>query len=149
MKKHILLLALFISSIALHSCNQKENEAKEEACATTQVNPNGESELALMMRDMAKLSEANAIALREGKELAPYKGEFSAMLKAERTMHDIDEDFYQGMAKSYLNNIDKLYAAPASERITLHNNMIESCQACHNQICPGPLKRIDKMLVNL
>ena len=147
MKKLILCLAIVSLVLGLNAC--KSEKEKEETCAPTSLNPNGDSELALLMRDMAKLSEANAIALREGKELAPYKGEFTPMKTAERTMKDFDETFFQGMSDIYLANMQKLYEAKPEDRISLHNNVVESCQACHNQICPGPLKRIDKMLVKL
>ncbi|MBK9636653.1 MAG: hypothetical protein IPO63_02095 [Bacteroidetes bacterium] len=147
MKKFILCLGIVALVFGLNAC--KSEKEKEEACAPTSLNPNGDSELALLMRDMAKLSEANAISLREGKELALYKGEFNSMKKAERTMKDLDETFFQGMADTYLTNMQKLYDAKPEDRISLHNNVVESCQACHNQICPGPLKRIDKMLVKI
>jgi hypothetical protein len=147
MKKLILCLGIVALVLGQNAC--KSEKAKEETCAPAALNPNGDSELALLMRDMAKLTETNAIALREGKELTPYKGEYTAMKKAERTMHDIDETFFQGMSDTYLNNMQKLYDAKPEDRIALHNNVVESCQACHNQICPGPLKRIDKMLVKL
>ncbi len=135
---------LFISS----GCQQQkaENEKKkEENCAP--LNPNGDSELSLLMRKMAKLGEENALALREGRELVPYEGGFEAMLSASRSMH-VEEEFFQGMAKNYLNNLEKLYAADAADRVALHNNMIQSCQSCHGETCRGPLKRIDKMLVS-
>ena len=147
MKKFILCLGIVALVFGLNAC--KSEKEKEEACAPTSLNPNGDSELALLMRDMAKLSEDNAIALREGKELVPYNGEFTAMKKAERTMKDFDETFFQGMSDKYLSDMQKLYEAKPAERIALHNNVVESCQACHNQICPGPLKRIDKMLVKI
>lgn len=147
MKKIILCLGIVVIVGGLNAC--KSEKEKEENCSPTSLNPNGDSELAILMRDMAKISEANAIALREGKELAPYHGEFEAMKKADRTMKDFDETFFQGMSDSYLNNMQKLYEAKPEDRIALHNNVVESCQACHNQICPGPLKRIDKMLVKI
>lgn len=147
MKKFILCLGIIALVLGVNAC--KSEKEKEEACAPESLNPNGDSELALMMRDMAKLSEDNAIALREGKELVPYKGEFTAMKKAERTMKDFDETFFQGMSDKYLSDMQKLYEAKPEDRIALHNNVVESCQACHNQICPGPLKRIDKMIVKL
>lgn len=147
MKKLILCLSIVALVAGLNAC--KSEKEKEENCSPTSLNPNGDSELAILMRDMAKISEANAIALREGKELAPYNGEFASMKKADRTMKDFDETFFQGMSDSYLMAMKKLYEAKPEDRISLHNNVVETCQACHNQICPGPLNRIDKMLVNL
>lgn len=137
---------LFLTSIVpLQSCKQEEQKT-DQACAP--LNPNGDSELSLIMRKMATLAEQNAIAIREGKELAPYDGSFDKMLDAERSMH-IEEDFFQGMAKTYIATINKLYEAKPEERVALHNNLIQTCQSCHNETCRGPLKRIDKMMVTL
>ena len=97
MKKIIVCLGIVSLVLGMNAC--KSEKGKEEACAPASLNPNGDSELALLMRDMAKLSEDNAIALREGKELVPYNGEFTAMKKAERTMKDFDETFFQGMLR--------------------------------------------------
>ncbi len=138
----IFFLALIMT---LHSCKQEEQKA-DQACAP--LNPNGDSELSLLMRKMATLAEENAIAIREGKELAPYDGSFDKMLNAKRSMH-IEEDFFQGMAKTYISTINKLYEAKPEDRLALHNNLIQTCQSCHGETCRGPLKRIDKMLVTL
>ncbi len=131
--------------MTLQSCKQEEQKT-DQACAP--LNPNGDSELSLLMRKMATLAEENAIAIREGKELAPYDGSFDKMLNAKRSMH-IEEDFFQGMAKTYISTINKLYEAKPEDRLALHNNLIQTCQSCHGETCRGPLKRIDKMLVTL
>ena len=148
MKKNLTFLALIIALVAVQACNTNETKkqaAKGDTCAP--LNPNGDSELALLMREMAKLGEMNAVAIREGKDLAPYEGQFEKMLTAKRTMH-IEEDFFQGMAKTYLANINKLYAAKPEDRVIFHNNLIQTCQSCHAETCRGPLKRIDKMIVS-
>lgn len=145
MKTKIVLFLLLVMGISLTACKQKE-KAESESCAP--LNPNGDSELALLMRKMAKLNEDNALALREGKELVPYDGSFEKEIySAERSMK-VEEDFFQGSAKAYIGHLNKLYAAgPQDDKVALHNNVVQACQDCHGQTCRGPLKRIDKMLV--
>lgn len=149
MKRYAVVSAVLLG-LSAGSCTQEKNStAGGDSTATcAPLNPNGDSELAIMMRNMALLSEANAAALREGKELVAYDGSFSGMFQAERSMK-IDDVLFEGMGKSYLATLEQLYKAPVEERVALHNNLIQTCQACHEQSCRGPLKRIDKMLVKL
>lgn len=147
MKVWIVLAISMAFVLALVACNPKEKEtAAKENCAP--LNPNGDSELAVLMREMTKLCEQNAAALKQGRELIPYDGHFSSITDAERSMN-VDEQFYLGMAKAYLSNLDELYKAAPEKRIELHNNLVKSCQDCHSQTCRGPLKRIDKMLISI
>ncbi|MFN8154270.1 MAG: hypothetical protein U0Y08_08280 [Bacteroidia bacterium] len=145
MRTKIILLLVLVLGVSLHACKQKEN-AEGESCAP--LNPNGDSELALLMRKMAKLNEDNAAALRAGKELVPYDGSFEKEIYTAQRSMKVEEDFFQGMAKSYIGHLNKLYAAgPTDDKAALHNNVVQACQDCHGQTCRGPLKRIDKMLV--
>lgn len=147
MKKWNVFAICMVFVLALMACNTKEKQtADKEQCAP--LNPNGDSELAVLMREMAKLSEENALALKSGKDLVPYDGRFSKIVNAERSMN-VDEQFYRGMANVYLSHLDELYKAAPEKRIELHNNLVKSCQDCHSQTCRGPLKRIDKMMVSV
>lgn len=144
--KYISLLVIVLALIA-GACNEGKKEGAEgESCSP--LNPNGDSELALLMRKMAKLNEENAVALRAGKELVPYDGSFEKVIFTAKRSMKVEEGFYQGMAKAYIGHLNKLYAAgPGEDKALLHNNVVQACQDCHNQTCRGPLKRIDKMIV--
>lgn len=121
-------------------------ESQAESCAP--LNPNGDSERALMMREMTRLAEGNAEALRKGGELLPYNGEFEKLASTSGTM-TVDEDFFDAMSKGYLVHLKELYSSTPEKRIEAHNNLVQSCQDCHAQTCRGPLKRIDNMMVNI
>lgn len=126
--------------------SKNEQEAQTENCGP--LNPNGDSERALMMREMTRLAEENAEALRKGGDLLPYNGEFEKLASTAGTM-TVDEDFFKAMSEGYLVHMKELYSAAPEKRIEAHNNLIQSCQDCHAQTCRGPLKRIDKMMVNI
>lgn len=147
MTRSVLFLVV-LGCIFTGACKSgNENKVAEEGNAEcAPLNPNGDSELAILMREMTIHAEKNATALREGRELLPYEGQFDSIFNAKRSMK-VDDQFFQGMATAYVGNLKKLYSAPQSERMALHNNVINSCQDCHAQTCRGPLKRIDRMLV--
>ena len=149
MSRFIFSAVVFLCAV-LTACTSQEQKAASEkdAAACAPLNPNGDSELAVLMREMTQHAEKNAIALREGGELVPYEGQFDSIFKAKRSMK-VEEQFFQGMASAYITNLEKLYSAPVAERIALHNNLVNSCQDCHAETCRGPLKRIDRMLVEV
>lgn len=152
MKKHTLLLISCVSAglLALYSScengSKEDQKAQAESCGP--LNPNGDSERALIMREMTRLAEGNAEALRKGGDLLPYNGEFEKLASTSGTM-TVDEDFFAAMSKGYLVHLKELYSTTPEKRVEAHNNMIQSCQDCHAQTCRGPLKRIDKMMVNI
>ncbi|MFN5355423.1 MAG: hypothetical protein ACK5CT_02320 [Bacteroidota bacterium] len=129
------------------ACSEAPKQDEKEVSCEAPLNPNGDSERALMMRKMTQLAEANAASLRNGGELEPYDGSFANLATTKGTM-PVDEDFFKGMSAAYLSSLEALYAAEPSQRVQLHNNLVKSCQDCHAQTCRGPLKRIDKMILS-
>ncbi|MFM1744518.1 MAG: hypothetical protein RLZZ630_455 [Bacteroidota bacterium] len=150
MKKHTLILvaSLGMGFATLYSSCDNGSKDKAEAENCTPLNPNGDSERALLMREMTRLAEGNAEALRKGGDLLPYDGEFEKLASTTGTM-TVDEDFFKAMSEGYLVHLRELYKAAPEDRIRIHNNLIQSCQDCHAQTCRGPLKRIDKMKVDI
>ncbi len=148
MKKvaHIITYLLFLIILAA-SCNQESK--KEEKIITPKkaksLNPNGDSELALLMRGMyeeaenireqIKKGEKVSITLDHGKILTAHATEAE---KAERAE-------FKAFGAAYLENLNKLETADSSEVITIYQNMISNCMSCHQALCPGPIVRIKKL----
>jgi len=135
----LLLATSFL--IIISSCNQT---AKEESCKMDDVNPNGASELALLMREMTSHVELNKANLLEGKQIILKPENISTLLTAERTDKNLDDKLFAGLAKVYLQRLDEFQTAPDSLKIEAHNNLVTSCHDCHSNFCPGPIKRITK-----
>ena len=127
------------------SCNQT---AKEESCKMDDVNPNGASALALLMREMTTHVELNKTSLLAGKQITSKPEHISTLLTAERTDKNIDDKLFVGLAKVYLQRLDELQTAPDSLKIEAHNNLVTSCHDCHSNFCPGPIKRINKAMIS-
>lgn len=120
-----------------------ENNAAD--CANPDaVNPNGSSELAILMREMTDFSQKlNEAILQDS--LLPFPDNFKAIHTAIPTDSTVKGKIYTGHAELYLNALDLLYKSEKKERIENYNNMITSCISCHENFCRGPIKRINKM----
>ena len=55
-------------------------------------------------------------------------------------------DTYKAFAGSYLETVKNLKNCAPAEAPAHFQRMTEACMNCHNAICPGPTKRIRKLL---
>ena len=111
------------------------------------INPNGTSELALLMREMAKHVTANHDSLLAGKAIILAPEGISKLKTAEKTDKNLDTALFNSLADVYLGKLTELQNAPDSLKITAHNNLVTSCKDCHSNFCPGPIKLINKMFI--
>ena len=124
-------------------------ESKQSASIDNQIqkplNPNGDSELALLMRAMYDEAEqikqqiANGdsitLSLNHEKILTAHATEPQKAASAE----------YKAFAKTYLQAVKSLTEASSSQRINFYNNLVANCMTCHKALCPGPIVRIKKL----
>lgn len=138
----ICVLFLISFSVVIQSCNQNEKSDAEKKI----VNPNGDSELALLMRDMADHVTEQKKNLSEGKMPSAYPDKFNTITTAKPTEEKMKGNDFDNMAAFYLKNL-KSYCESKSlqDAIDNHNMLVQSCAVCHEQTCPGPLTRINKL----
>lgn len=149
MKKLIVVIVL---SVFVFACGQSEEKKAEDsatgkACATKDLNPNGDSELAVLMREMAKYTEDTKAALLEGKELPAKPASLATIHTAQKTEADLDTSVFNPMATHYLAQVDQFVAAGKEDKVRYFNSMVAACKGCHENFCHGPLKRIEKMII--
>lgn len=140
----ILVGVLFAGGIWLVACN---TEATEQAAPSTKkiFNPNGDSELALLMRDMFD----DCMAMKE----AIYDGgapSFSHDPQAIFTAHATEPEKaaspeYQALGKAYLAAARAYESAAPEERKAYFQGVIHTCMACHQELCPGPTRKIRRL----
>lgn len=107
-------------------------------------NPNGSSELSLLMRSMEKqLSDAKAAVL-QGTYKGVYPSSFDKIYTAKPTDANTKTENFDVFAGVYIN-ADKAFTANPS--IDTYNNVVNTCLACHSQHCPGPVGRIKKLKI--
>ncbi|NNF34955.1 MAG: hypothetical protein HKN68_12655 [Saprospiraceae bacterium] len=112
-----------------------------------QLNPNGDSELALLMREM----EANALDMKKFIETGRVPAsdyDHSTLFTAiptEEGKTDLPE--YKTMAQSYLDAMKSLQSANQNTAAGAYKDMVDMCLSCHKSMCPGPVVRIEKLYV--
>lgn len=145
-------IALFIFSLIIFiSCNGSgEGEQKDSAktaCTTKPLNPNGDSELALLMRAMAAFTDSTKQDLLNNRSIDPKPENFKTILTAKKTDESIDNSVFAPLASNYLARVDDFYAASPENKKEAFNDMVNSCIGCHQNFCHGPIKRIQKLLL--
>ena len=142
-----LLMSLCLLLILNTSCN-----IASEDCATSDspfqqpINPNGDSELSLLMRAMFEDAERMKEQIAKGIPVKVSENH-KDILKAHATEPEkVSTDEYHTFADVYLKSLESLQSADINDRESEYKNMVGSCIACHRSVCPGPIVRIKKLL---
>ena len=139
----LVFLAAFVSLFSF--CTEKK--ADDASCAIDDPNPNKSSELAKLMRQMATHAEQVKKEVLSGKLDGTFPEDFRKIHTAVPTDSMIKGDLFDGYATAYLNNVEALYDGTGDLHAEF-NAVVNTCIACHEQSCPGPIVRIKKLIVN-
>ena len=144
-KLNILTYSLVIL-ITATSCTEKNKEqTTSENKIQQSVNPNGDSELAILMREMFDEAESIKQQITNGRPVK-LNIDHEKMLTAHATEPEkTASGQYKVFADLYLQSIKNLESAKAKQMDSLYNTMVVSCLNCHKALCPGPLVRIKKL----
>lgn len=146
--KNKLLLLIFISTLCIIACQQAEkkvDKAEEKIEKKTALNPNGDSELALLMRAMYDEADRVKDHIKKG-EPFELKLDHAKILTAHATEPEkAASKEFKDFAKMYLANLDQLKNANADNVEMVFESLVASCLSCHQQLCPGPMVRIKKL----
>ena len=148
MKSKILIagVILFVG-IMIFQTISPENTIPTALADTTDVNPNGSSELSKLMRDMQKYTNDAKLDVKSGKMPAMYPKDFDRIHTAKITDGVSKSDYYKQFADLYVMAVKNYAASTPETRVETYNNMVASCLACHSQHCPGPVPAIKKMTI--
>lgn len=136
-----LITATLISFIIWTACNSDEYKRK-------MINPNGDSELAILMRDMfdeGMLVKQSVINGADPEMKLPYHHINTATPTEAGKNASIE---YQLFAKAYEASVERFKNSSDADRPAAYQNMVDNCMNCHNSICPGPMVRIRKMYLS-
>ena len=121
----------------------KNNSGKEHVST---LFPNEDSELALLMRDITEDTENIKLQILKGESpssLVDIKGLY---IDTPTDPGIRNNDWFQPMADQYILKVQDLLNNPINQK-DQYNSIIESCINCHNQVCQGPIKRIQKLRI--
>lgn len=110
-------------------------------------NPNGASELATLMRQMADDLAAARASMKTGSQVAPLFPTHRRIRCAWPTDTSDHTPAFDGFALQYLQQVKQFDEAGsnATLRRASYQAVVAACRACHEQTCNGPLAVIDKL----
>ena len=105
-------------------------------------NPNGDSELAVLMRLFVDGLRDTRVLVEAGEKIQPLHPLHRGMRCAWPTVPSERDEGFDGRAQSYLSVVRSFDAAPSKET---YNAIVSSCVACHEQSCSGVIEFIQTL----
>lgn len=146
----VLTIPVLVIGMFAYACSSGDeapagNKDSAAACKPKPLNPNGDSELAILMREMANWTDSCKAAIESGRAMPAKPEKLNTLHTAERTDETIDETVYNSMASVYQGKVLAFEQATDANRKELYNAMVSACAGCHQSFCQGPLVRINKL----
>lgn len=135
MKKFVLIIFVIVFA----ACQQTDPQVKQ-----TVIDPNNTSEMALMMRAMFSRLEGIKQKIEAGEDISQEHLDFELIHKQTPTDESFLKDGLEGMSTAYSYSVDAFNNEPSSKNFS---SIINNCMSCHSMLCPGPLERIDNLII--
>lgn len=152
LKNKIAIAASFLVILLLVNCGHKEEEKPEisvkkdsASCTKAPLNPNGDSELALLMREMLDSAKSFKEVIKSGKVPDKFPEAFLKIHTAQPTDSETKKSSFDGYADGYLNSLKALSGSNTANAKLNYNAVVQACENCHSEHCPGPLTAIRKL----
>ena len=134
----------------LFGCSNNQNE-----CIDNQINPNGDSELAIVMRNLFDNSieiKSHIIELDDFKLnklpselIQKFNDNLNLLHTAKPTDKNLrDDGVYRAFANAYINTSEKFTNNLSQKNF---NGMVNNCIQCHEKFCLGTIQKINKLYI--
>ena len=132
------LIFIFLSAIVT-SCIQQDKEIKQAV-----LDPNETSEMAILMREMFAQLDVIKSKIEAGEDISHEQLQFVAIHKTETT----DESFLTEGLTSMSIGFDLIVTSFNEDQSeSNYKSIVNTCISCHQGMCPGPLERIDNLIL--
>ena len=112
------------------------------------LNPNGDSELALLMRAMHEEGMRTKAQLLKG-ETPELTVDYHKLFSAKPTEPaKVANPLYAGFATSFEDAAKALGSEFNADKVDSYKKFVDACMNCHQEICPGPMVKIRKMYLS-
>lgn len=112
------------------------------------INPNGDSELALLMREMHTDGMKTKQQLLAGKT-PEIKVKYEKLFTAKATEpQKVASPEYAAYATIYETAVKNFLERRGNAQVDSYKTMVDACMNCHQQICPGPMVKIKKLYLS-
>jgi hypothetical protein len=142
---------LLVLAVLFFQCQEPVKEKAESvksgaSCSVKKpLNPNGDSELALLMRDMYNTSDSLRIEVERGRITSKFPQRFHEMHSALATDPSVKNKTFSILAADYLKGLKVLYSSSQEKLKSNYNESVQKCISCHENFCPGPIQKITKL----
>ena len=142
--RHLCILTLItLGVLVLANCTGEKSCGKVYGSE----NPNGDSELTLVMRDMETYYKSVKAQIEAGDQPNSIK-HFEEILSAVSTEPEkAKSPAYQAMAQSFIQ-LSQTWTDTTSS-VAKFNSLVDNCMSCHQTMCPGPMVRIKKLYTEI
>ncbi len=142
---------VLVLAVLFFQCQESVKEKSESGksgincTAKKPLNPNGDSELALLMRDMYNTSDNLRIEVERGRVTSKFPQRFNEMHSALATEPSVKNKTFSILADDYLKGLKILYSSSQEKLKSNYNESVQKCISCHENFCPGPIQKITKL----
>ena len=126
------------------SCQSRETTSESKVIRTAKQ----DAPLAVLMREMFVDMEEIKMSVTEKENLGAYMEKHQNILIAKATDPAVRDSSFQIMADAYLVHLGALENSQPEKVLENYRALQQSCVACHQQKCPGPIKKINSLKVN-
>ena len=130
------------------SCSKSEDDKSADDVEVSPINPNGDSELALLMRKMFEEGEDIKVLItnNQGNITQEYIQELERIHTAIPTDPEVKTPEFEAYTQLMIEEANALFSND-SNKVQGFNNLVNRCIDCHQVVCPGPIKRIKKLRI--
>lgn len=131
------------------SCSSNQEKDSKEADAENCTNPNTDhpKPMALKMRSMYQQVEKMNSLLLAGKSIDSTDFPIPAFVDLEPTDSTVVTTIFKQKAENYNLAFSHLLESKGHDQKTAFNNLLQSCITCHQENCPGPIKKIRRLIL--
>lgn len=141
----ILCLLAFIYTLGVSCSTEDIKTIDNKSINQKPLNPNGDSELALLMRAMFDEMAIVKNQIAKGEDIK-ITIDHEKILTAHATEpHKAASDEYKAFSKTYLKAVEILKNSSGEKLPLAFNHLVDNCMNCHKALCPGPIVRIQKL----
>src|SRR5436853_81161 len=142
MNKLFIIIPVFLLVVLSSRYTESEPVSLPVCKDSVDVNPNGSSELSLLMRKMYDHAAAARKDVKAKKIKRTYPTEFFKIYTAKPTDSETKNEHFNTFANIYIQALKSFKTSNADNLTDNYNGIVSACVACHSQHCPGPLFKI-------
>ena len=142
-------ISLLTIAVLMLSCSVKKEKPEAEPQNALKQNTESLSELRVLMYTMESKMQLLKKDIKEQKSIdSSYFNDYQRMFSVPASAHVKRDSIFTHFGSDFLDQFNTLTKNNHPDSINdQYNTVINSCVTCHKTYCPGPVTRIQKLLL--